>query len=251
MAQSPFETLKEIIAELRLRCPWDKEQTHSSLKTNLLQECYEVLEALDEGDSQRLCQELGDLLMQVLLHSQIAAEAGEFNIDDVIQGISQKLVNRHPHIFGLIKIEEAQQVIAQWDSLKREEGEGSLLAHIPKAMPALAYSQEIQGRAARTGFDWEEIEGIIQKLSEEVEELLKAKDQQDLIKEFGDLLFTLCNIARRAGIDLESALRQANLRFSRRFAFMEELCQRRGLSFSELPLEQKDALWEEAKREII
>jgi tetrapyrrole methylase family protein/MazG family protein len=249
-----FAKLREIIAKLRgpEGCPWDRKQTHASLKPYLIEECYEVLQALDEGAPQKLCEELGDLLLQIMLHAQIAAEAGQFNIDDVVQGISQKLIHRHPHVFGGQKVQDAGEVELSWEALKqeeREEGE-SLLAGVPEQMPALAYSQSIQRRVAGVGFDWEKVEEIIDKLAEEVSEIKNATDQQEKAKEFGDLLFTLANVARRLDIDLEMALRSANQRFCRRFAYMEEACRNRGVSFGSLSFDEQNALWEEAKRAI-
>ncbi len=247
-----FASLKEIIARLRSPdgCPWDKKQTHASLKPYLVEECYEVLRALEEGTPQKLCEELGDLLLQIMLHAQIAAEAGQFSIDDVAQGISSKLIHRHPHVFGGHKVRDAEEVKLNWETLKQEKrGEGeSLLSGVPEQMPALAYSQSIQRRVAGVGFDWEKVEEIIDKLAEEVAEIKQAPDQQERAKEFGDLLFTLANIARRLDVDLEMALRLANQRFCRRFACMEEVCRDRGLNLASLSLDEQNALWEEAKQ---
>ncbi len=249
-----FETLVAIIARLRGPggCPWDREQTHKSLREALLEECHEVLEALDEGDSQRLAEELGDLLMQVVMHAQIAAESGDFELRDVLQNINRKLIHRHRHVFGSAKAKDVKEVLARWDSLKRKEkGENaSLLANVPKELPALSYSQEIQDRAARTGFDWQNIEGIIDKLAEEVGELKQASDQPKKEREFGDLLFTLVNIARWLEVDSESALREASRRFFKRFSYMEDVCRGRGVSLADLSFEKQNQLWEEAKRTI-
>ena len=249
-----FAKLRQIIAKLRgpEGCPWDRKQTHASLKPYLIEECYEVLQVLDEGAPQELCEELGDLLLQIMLHAQIATEAGQFSIDDVIHGISNKLIHRHPHVFGGQKVQDAGEVELNWEALKqeeREEGE-SLLAGAPEQMPALAYSQSIQRRVAGVGFDWEKVEEIIDKLAEEVAEIKQAPDQQERAKEFGDLLFTLVNVARRLDIDLEMALRSANQRFCRRFAHMEEACRNRGVSFGSLSFDEQNVLWEEAKRAI-
>jgi len=212
-----FETLVAIISRLRGPggCPWDKEQTHDSLREALLEECYEVLEALDEQSSRRLSEELGDLLMQIVIHAQIAAESGEFQLRDVLQNINRKLIQRHPHVFGSVKVKDAGEALVNWEALKKKEkgDKASLLDNVPKKLPALGYSQEIQDRAARTGFDWEKIEGIIDKLAEEVGELKGADSQQEKLHEFGDLLFTLVNMARWLGVDSESALREANRRF--------------------------------------
>jgi len=247
-----FAALKDIIARLRGPdgCPWDKKQTHASLKPYLVEECYEVLQALEEGTPQKLCEELGDLLLQIMLHAQIADEAGQFNVDAVARGISNKLIHRHPHVFGGQKVQDAEEVELNWEALKqeeREEGE-SLLAGVPKQMPALAYSQSIQRRVAGVGFDWDKVEQIIDKVAEEVAEIKQAPDQQERAEEFGDLLFTLANVARRLDIDLEMSLRSANQRFCRRFACMEEICRERGLNFGSLSLDEQNALWEEAKR---
>ena len=249
-----FNTLVGIIARLRAPdgCPWDRKQTLASLRENLLEECYEVLEALDEGDSSRLCDELGDLLMQIVLHAQIATEAGGFKLEDVLRNINTKLIHRHPHIFGTIKVKSAEEVTQNWQDLKREEREAdtSLLDSVPRQMPALGYSQEIQHRAAQAGFDWEDVDGVIDKLAEEVSEFKGAESQEHRAREFGDLLFTLANIGRRLGVDLEAALREANRRFYKRFTYMEELCRQRGVNFSELSFAEQNALWEEAKRKV-
>lgn len=247
-----FDTLIDIIARLRSPdgCPWDREQTHSSIKGNMLEESYEALEAIDKGDMAKLCEELGDLLMQIALHAQMASEDGDFVIDDVIRGINDKLVHRHPHVFGGAEAKDAREVITTWEAMKREEGKDSIIAGIPKEMPALAYSQAIQRRVARVGFDWEDIEGVIEKLAEEVAELRTATEHRQRVQEFGDLLFTLANTARKLDIELEAALRGANERFYRRFSYMEEVCQERGIQLADLSLAEMDALWEEAKRRI-
>ena len=247
-----FATLVDIIARLRGPggCPWDRKQTHRSLRETLLEECYEVLETLDKGDSDKLCEELGDLLMQVVLHAQIATEAGEFELRVVLRSINAKLIHRHPHIFGSQKVKDADEVALNWEVLKQEErgADVSILASVPKRMPALGYSQAVQGRVAQVGFDWEDTEGVIDKLAEEVKELRQAGSQEEKASEFGDLLFTLANIARREGVDSESALREANERFYKRFTYMEEVCHQRGQHLGELSFDEQNALWEEAKK---
>jgi len=250
---SQFATLVDVIARLRAPdgCPWDRKQTHASLRKNLLAECYEVLEALDEGDSAKLRDELGDLLMQIVLHIQIATEAGEFELGDVVESINAKLIHRHPHIFGSKKVKGVEEVAHNWEVLKGEEREGtSILESVPKQMPALGYSQEIQRRVAQVGFDWKDVGGVIDKLVEEVREFKQTDSQEQKAKEFGDLLFTLANIARRLGVDLEAALRQANRHFYKRFAYMEKLCRKRGLNFADLSFDEQNALWEEAKKKV-
>jgi tetrapyrrole methylase family protein/MazG family protein len=250
---SQLSTLVGIVARLRGPdgCLWDREQNHALLRHCLLEECYEVLEALDEGDARRLAGELGDLLMQIVFHAQIAAEAGEFELGDVISSISAKLINRHPHVFGSLKVKGADEVLVNWEALKKQEKKegASMLDGVPDTMPALAYSQGIQGRVARVGFDWPDNSGVIDKLAEEVREYKQAEGQEQKEAEFGDLLFTLANIARRQGMDLESVLRQANRRFYRRFSRIEELCQERGLHLAELSFDEQNKLWEEAKKE--
>ena len=250
---SQFDTLVAIIARLRAPdgCPWDREQTHASLKEYLLEECYEVLETLDSGDSAKLCGELGDLLLQIVLHAQIATEAGEFKLGDILTGINTKLIHRHPHVFGETKVDNAEQVAHNWQVLKQEErgADSSMLASVPKQLPALSYSRVIQRRVAEAGFDWPDITGVIDKLVEEVDEF-KESTGEEKAGEFGDLLFTLVNIARRMGIDSEAALRQANEKFYHRFSSMEELCRQRGLKFAQLTFDQQNALWEEAKKMV-
>lgn len=248
-----FSTLRDIIARLRNPdggCPWDRQQTHSSLRESLLQECYEVLEALDEADPKKLSQELGDLLMQIVLHAQIASEAGEFELEDVLREISAKLIRRHPHVFGDQKWQTAEEVLGHWENLKKNEraADTSILASVPRHMPALAYSQEIQERVARVGFDWKEADDILDKLAEELAEIKQAQNQEEKGREFGDLLFVLVNIIRRQGVDVEVALRGANERFRRRFAWMESACRERGQSMDKLSFDQLNEMWEEAKK---
>lgn len=248
-----FSTLVDIIARLRAPdgCPWDKQQTHLSLKPNLLEECYEALEAVDEGDDRKLCEELGDILMQIVLHSQLGREDGTFSVEDVLRSINTKLIRRHPHVFGATKVTSTQEVIQNWEAIKQEEkGTASVVDGLPKGMPALAYCQAMQRRAARVGFDWREIEGVIDKLSEEVEELRKSANHEERVREFGDVLFALVNVARRLDVESEEALQLAGRRFRQRFQLMEEDCHRRGIVLSSLPLEEQDRLWEQAKKRL-
>jgi tetrapyrrole methylase family protein / MazG family protein len=251
---SKFDALAAIIARLRGPdgCPWDKEQTHQTLRGNLLSESYEVLEALDNGDRAELCEELGDLLLQIVLHAQIAKDNGEFEIGDVIKSITTKLIHRHPHIFGSRKVKDAKEVMHNWEELKSEEREEgkSMLAGVPRQMPALAYAYEISRRAVRVGFEWENIEGVLDKLAEEVREIKDAGSQAEKEQEIGDLLFTLVNFARWEGVDPETALREANRKFYKRFACMEELCRKNGRKLTGLSLKEWDELWEEAKRGV-
>lgn len=249
-----FTTLVEIIALLRSPegCPWDRKQTHESLRKNLLEEAYEVLEAMDEADMDKLSEEFGDLLLQIVLHSQIAKDNGEFTVDDVIRKINEKLIYRHPHVFGDTKVRDAEEVTVNWEELKKNKRrkEASVLDGVPASMPALAYSQAVQGRVARIGFDWQEDSGVLEKMAEEIGEFKAAGSQQQKEEEFGDILFTLANFARRQGIDLESALRKSNRRFYKWFSAMEEFCRQRGLDFSKLSFDEQNELWEEAKQSL-
>lgn len=246
-----FQEFQETITRLRAPdggCPWDKQQTHQSLRPFLLQECYEVLEAIDDNDYKELSAELGDLMLQIMLHSQIASEKGDFDIGDVIMSINDKIVYRHPHVFGDRVVSNAAEVAHDWEALKQKEGKKSLLGGIPRNMPSLAESWEIQQRAAQVGFDWDKPEDILDKLVEEVKELKSAESADKKEEEWGDLLFTLVNIARREGMDPESALRKSNGKFRRRFAWMEEACRRKGLKFSQLSSLEQNELWNQAKK---
>ncbi|APV43396.1 tetrapyrrole methylase family protein / MazG family protein [Dehalogenimonas formicexedens] len=248
---SDFQTLVNIIDRLRSPdgCPWDREQTHLSIRDSLLEECYEVLEAIDSGDKAELKTELGDLLMQVVFHSKIAAEYGDFTIGDVVEGIVTKLIRRHPHVFGDKEAKDAGEVLRRWEDIKKAERptRTSMLDGVPVAMPALAYSEEVQGRVARVGFDWKDDGGVIDKLAEEIAELKDATTSAEREAEFGDVLFTLVNYGRRQGIDAESALRGANRKFAERFKAMENYCSEKGLSFKEMSFEQQNELWERVK----
>jgi tetrapyrrole methylase family protein/MazG family protein len=248
---SNFDALVAVIDRLRAPdgCPWDREQTHLSVRDSLLEECYEVLEAIDAGDAAELKTELGDLLMQVVFHAKIAAENGDFTLHDVVEGIVSKLIRRHPHVFGEKEARDSAAVLRHWEDIKKTErpAKTSMLDGVPRAMPALAYSQEIQGRVARVGFDWNDDQGVLDKLAEEVTELKKAAVAAEKEAEFGDILFTLVNYGRRQGIDAESALRGSGRKFTGRFRAMENYCCEKGLAFKELSFEQQNELWERVK----
>jgi tetrapyrrole methylase family protein/MazG family protein len=250
-----FQTLIDIVAQLRAPggCPWDREQTHRSLKRNLVEEAYEVLEAIDEGDPSLLAEELGDLLVQVAFHADIAREAGEFRLSDVLTSINRKLVRRHPHVFGGASVADAREVERNWERIKEQErqekGEGrSLLDGIPRDLPALTGAQLMQDRVARGGFEWDDISGVLEKIAEEVQELRQAETEAEKVHEIGDLFFSLVNLSRWLNIQAEDALRQANRRFQWRYHQMEELARQQGLDFAGLTLDEKEALWQEAKR---
>jgi len=251
---SSFATLRRVIARLRgpRGCPWDRKQTPQTLRTSFLEESYEVLEAIDHDRPDDLRDELGDLLLHIVLQAQIAKEAGRFDIEDVVERINAKLIHRHPHVFGERSAKSVEEIVANWETLKAEERpeNQSLLASVPAELPALANAQSIQRRVAGVGFDWPETAGIIEKLTEEVRELEQAPDHEEKEKEFGDILFTLANLARHWNIDLEAALRQTNRRFTSRFMHMEEASRERGVDFAGLSLAEKDKLWDEAKVKV-
>ena len=250
-----FEAFQEIIAHLRAPdgCPWDIEQTHLSLRSHLLDEAYETLEAMDGEDPARMTEEFGDLLLQIVLNAQIASEEGEFGMPDVLKGIHDKIIRRHPHVFGEVQVDGVGGVLKNWEKLKADERSGSiepekgLLGGVPLALPALIQAQEYQDRAARVGFDWPEIEGVLEKIAEEIQEVQEAANKEDLAGELGDLLFALVNLARWKKIDAESALRGTNIRFKKRFGFIEAAAKKQGKNLQELTLDEMETLWQEAK----
>lgn len=233
-------------------CPWDREQTRESLKPFLVEETYEVLEAIDEKDPEKIKEELGDLLFQIIFHSRIAEEKGEFNIHDVIRKISDKMIARHPHVFGEEKFETPEEVLRQWEERKKEEGKirESILEGIPKELPSLLRAHRIQARAARVGFDWERVEDVLKKLDEEIKEFKEALDKQDqaaIEDELGDIFFVLVNISRFVGVNPEDALRKTISKFISRFRYIEMKAAEAGRSLSDMTLQEMDNLWEEAK----
>jgi tetrapyrrole methylase family protein/MazG family protein len=250
-----FQRLVEVMATLRGPggCPWDREQTRESLKPFLIEETYEVLEALDQGDRQKLQEELGDLLLQVVFHAQVASERAEFTITDVLQTVIDKLVRRHPHVFGEHRAETAEEVLQNWERLKQEERGGaekaSALDGVPKSLPALLRAQRLQDKAARVGFDWGETAAVLQKVEEELGELKGAmgKEAEMVEGEMGDLLFSLVNLARFLHLNAEETLRKCIEKFIRRFRHIEEVVAQQGKSLEESSLEEMDALWQEAK----
>lgn len=251
---SSFEQFQEIIAHLRAPegCPWDKEQTHLSLRRYLLEETYEVLEALDAGDPDALYSEMGDLLLQIVLHTQIAIDDGEFRMADVIRAVNSKMVRRHPHVFGTTAVDGTAQVLANWDAIKKQEGgeyakRVSLLDNTGKGLPALMQALGYQKEAAKPGFDWLNIEDVIAKVREELDEVLAATTPDEREDELGDLLFAVVNWARHMKVDPETALRQTNAKFYRRFRHVEEAAAAQNRALSEMTLDEMDALWNEAK----
>jgi tetrapyrrole methylase family protein/MazG family protein len=254
---SSFEDFQEQIAHLRAPegCPWDREQTHQSLRSTLLEETYEVLNAMDHDDEAAMQEEFGDLLLQIVLNAQIASETGSFTMIDILQSIYKKIQYRHPHVFGSEHRANTDEVLTSWESLKAEErkhkenGEAhqGRLDSVPVGMPALALAQSYQARAARVGFDWPDIQGVIDKIEEEIREVREA-DETQIKGELGDLLFALVNLIRWYNIDAESALRQTNQKFLTRFKYIENQVKQQGLSMEKMNLEEMDALWNEAKK---
>ncbi len=254
-AHSSFESLQEIAAHLRAPegCPWDRKQTLQSMRPHLLEEAYEVLAALDADDPRKIQEELGDLLLVITMLLQIASEDSDFDSAAAIQQISAKLIRRHPHVFGAVQVDGEEAVLKNWEQIKAGERQANgevekgLLDGVSIALPALTQAEEYQGRAARVGFDWPDIAGVIDKVCEEVQELRAAADEESRAAELGDLLFAVVNLARWHKIDAESALREANARFRARFAHIEAAARRQNRPLAELTLPEMDALWNEAK----
>jgi tetrapyrrole methylase family protein / MazG family protein len=256
------EGLQRIMARLRAPegCPWDREQTHTSIRPNMIEEAYEAVDAIDADDPEALREELGDLLLQVGLHAQIAEEAGEFTLEDVYETVNAKLVRRHPHVFGEEKAADAKEVLGIWQDAKRKEKRtagdselrtpnSELFGGLPRSMPGLAYSQAMQERAARVGFEWPNREGVLEKLREEVDELADAKSPAHQREELGDILFVLVDWARWHGIEAEDAMRAANAKFVRRFAVIERNVTASGREWQSFTLDELEAFWQQAKAE--
>ncbi len=253
-----FEALVETVAKLRAPdgCPWDREQTHVSLKRYAIEETYEVIEAIDSGDPAQVEDELGDLLLQVLLHAEIARENNQFDIADVCAAIRKKLRRRHPHVFAGVQVNGVDDVLTNWDQIKRSEpgyeDRKSVLDGVPNSLPALMRAAKLSKKAARTGFDWPDVSAIFDKLREEsveLEQAIESADKGQIRCEIGDMLFTIVNIARHEGIDPEEALREMLDRFSFRFGQIERHAEKSGRNISEMTLAEMDEIWEAAKEE--
>lgn len=261
-----FEKLVALQARLRAPngCPWDREQTHRTLRTYLIEEAYEVLDAMDSGDDLKFAEEMGDLLLQITFHSQIATEEGRFTISDVIREVHEKMVRRHPHVFGTKRAKDAAEVLRNWEQIKAKERQAkggelpekektpaSLLDGVARGLPATLEGLQLTRKAARVGFDWENADGILDKIREEGTELqqsLKNKDQRKIEEELGDLLFAAVNLARFLHADPEIALRNANAKFVKRFKQMEQLARESGRTLDGVPRPELEALWDSAKR---
>ncbi len=254
-----FADFEKIIEQLRSEngCPWDKEQTHQTLKNHLVEESYEAIEAVDLNDMTKLREELGDVLLLIMLHSQIAKEEGAFTIDDVVDVVSKKMISRHAHVFGDVIANSKEEALQSWNDIKNKEKglkKGiHVLEDIPTTLPGLMRSYEIQDKAAKVGFDWDSSDGPFDKTREEIEEFLEAVKEMDQDKkesEMGDILFSLVNVCRFMDIDPEIAVQRTNRKFIQRFEYMENKCEKRNLSLKEMKLNEMDKIWEEAKDEI-
>lgn len=252
-----LEEFQELIAHLRAPegCPWDREQTHQSLRRNLIEETYEVVEAIDADDPKAMQEEFGDLLAQIVLHAQIATEAGEYRMSDVTHGITTKLISRHPHVFGDLVLKDSEAVIANWERLKAGERkvkgkERGILDGVAASLPALSQAETYTARAARVGFEWPNIEGVLGDVAEEIGELQAAENDEQRAAEYGDILFALVNLARWLKVDPEAALRAANARFRRRFAYVEAGAKKQGRGLKDMTLQEMDTLWDEGKRKM-
>jgi tetrapyrrole methylase family protein/MazG family protein len=246
-----FESFVKIVRRLRHECPWDRQQTHRSIRHSLIEEAYEVVEALEENDLDELKKELGDLLLHVVMHVTMAEQAKEFTLKDVVNGISTKLIRRHPHVFGKQQVKNAAEVKHNWEKLKLKEGRNSVLEGVPKQLPALQRALRVQERAAKAGFDWKRTEDVWAKVEEETKELksaLKEKGTRRREEEFGDFLFALVNYARFINVNPENALRTTVEKFVRRFNYIERELNKLGKNAHDSTLEEMDGLWNEAKK---
>jgi len=251
LPNSEFTKFVEITKRLRKECPWDKEQTHASIRHSLIEETYEVVEAIDDNNMEELKKELGDLLLHVVFHSNIAEEQNEFTLKDVIDAISTKLIFRHPHIFGDTKVDGTNQIKQNWEKLKFQEGRESLMDGVPKELPALLRAHRLTDKAARVGFDWEKKEDAWKKVDEEMHELhhaIESGKQEDVEAEFGDLLFAMVNYSRFINVNPENALRQTVDKFITRFQYIEKRLKEMGKDIHSSSLEEMDKLWNEAKK---
>jgi MazG family protein len=247
-----FERLVQIMDELREKCPWDRKQTIQSLRQMTLEESYELADAVTENDWKSIKEELGDLLLHIVFYSKIASEQEQFSIEGVIQGVSQKLISRHPHIYSDVKVKNDEDVKRNWEKLKLKEGKKSVIAGVPKTLPALVKAMRLQEKAKQVGFEWENKEQVWEKVKEEEAELKEAiteNDQSKIEEEFGDLVFSLVNFARFLNIDAENALELTNKKFVNRFTQMEEKAMTSGKSLNDMSLQEMDSIWNQIKRD--
>jgi XTP/dITP diphosphohydrolase len=252
-ATKKFEDLVTIVKILRKECPWDRKQTHKSIKENLIEEAYETVEAIEDEDFSELKKELGDVLLHVVFHSNMANESSHFNIDDVIYSIQEKLIRRHPHVFGDKAATNEKEVAENWESIKLDEGKKSILEGVPKQLPALIRALRIQQKAANVGFDWPQWKQVWEKLEEELQEfktVIKQENHQKSREEFGDLLFSLVNVGRFFNLNAEDSLRTTNKKFIDRFQYIENQLSKEGKSITEASLDEMEVYWQQAKTEV-
>ena len=245
-----FERLLNIMDDLREKCPWDMKQTIESLRYLTIEEVYELSDAIVEGDMDEIKKELGDIMLHLVFYSRIASETNEFDVTDVLNGVCQKLIHRHPHIYGDVEVKDEAEVKANWEKLKLKEGKKSVLEGVPKSLPAMVKSIRMQEKARGVGFDWDTSEQVWDKVQEELSELkeeVQKGDEQKTTEEFGDLLFSLINYARFVNVNPEDALEKTNKKFLQRFQYMESEIEKKGLKLSELSLEEMDVYWNAAK----
>lgn len=246
-----FLALVEIMDTLREKCPWDKKQTIQSLRSNTIEELYELIDAIIDEDWEGIKEELGDILLHVLFYAKIGSEQGHFTLQDSIEAISKKLIHRHPHIYGEVKVQDEEEVKRNWEQLKLQEGKTSLLAGVPNSLPAMVKAFRIQQKVKQVGFEWENKEQVWDKVEEEIGELkaeIEANDQEKMEAEFGDVLFSMINYARFLNIDPETALEKTNKKFKHRFELMESYAKENGLDLAKLSLNEKEAIWQSMKK---
>jgi MazG family protein len=251
-SNSSFNMLLKIMDELREKCPWDKKQTIHTLRQMTLEETYELTEAITDNDWAGIREELGDILLHIIFYSKIGSEQKKFTIEDVIKGISQKLIDRHPHIYGDVKVQNDEDVKRNWEKLKLKEGKKSVLSGVPKSLPALIKAMRLQEKAMQVGFEWDNKDQVWEKVQEETEELQEAiqnGDQEKIEEEFGDLMFSMINFARFLNVDAENALEITNKKFIHRFTKMEEKALSAGKDLQNMTLEEMDSIWNEIKRQ--
>lgn len=251
MVGEKFQRLYDIMRKLRVECPWDKEQTHDSIKAATLEETYELIEAIDQKDYKELKTELGDLLLHIVFHSAIGEDNKTFNTEEVIDTICDKLIRRHPHVFGDLEVKDTKEILKNWEEIKLSEGRDSVLEGVPKLLPGLARAYRLQEKASKVGFDWEKKEDVWKKVIEEIEEMHEMEAEgnaQKLEQELGDVFFALTNYARFLGINPENALRLTNEKFIKRFSYVEQKIKEQGKKLSESNLAEMDKFWEESKK---
>ena len=250
-SNEPIEKFVKIVRRLRKECPWDREQTHKSIRHSLIEETYEVIEAIDQNDADELKKELGDLLLHIVLHAVMAEEEKSFTLEDVIDSISEKMIRRHPHVFGDVTVEDSHEVKRNWEQIKMTEGRKSVIDGVPKEMPALLRALRIQEKASKVGFDWKKKRDVWKKVDEEIKELAGAERSRNHVhieEEYGDVLFSLVNYSRFIGVNPEFALKESIKKFSKRFYHIEQELQRRGKRIGAVSMKEMDEIWDAKKK---